>query len=160
VLLWSGLLKATADVSLRCARQAKLSTYGSLQCGFNLQRVFGTVLDKLMMRKYKEVVEEEEEKNETHPEVLESWELFVKKGGDTKRYRDALLNIECAYSVENAIAEFGKEHGVCGQALTDFVISFLDKRFNSGDNWKTTNRKTTRMETTKVMMKMGIVVRM
>ena len=62
--------------------------------------------------------------------------------------------------MENAIAELGKEHGVCDQALTDFVISFLDKRFNSGDNRNTTNPKTTRMETTKVMMKMGIVVRM
>ena len=36
VLLWSGLLEATADVSLRFARQAQLPTWGHLQCGPNL----------------------------------------------------------------------------------------------------------------------------
>ena len=36
VLLRSGLLQVTANVSLRFAWQAQLSTWGSLQCGPNL----------------------------------------------------------------------------------------------------------------------------
>ena len=45
VLLWSGLLKATADVSFCFAHQAQLSRWESLQCGPNMRRVFGAVLD-------------------------------------------------------------------------------------------------------------------
>ena len=45
VILQSGLLEAIAEVSLRFARQAKLSTYEGLQSGPNLRRVFKTVLD-------------------------------------------------------------------------------------------------------------------
>ena len=44
VLLRSGLLEATADVSLCFARQAQLSTWGHLQCGPSLRRVFDAVL--------------------------------------------------------------------------------------------------------------------
>ena len=50
VLLRTELLKATADVSLRTARQANLSTYGRLQCGPHLRRLFESVLGKKMMR--------------------------------------------------------------------------------------------------------------
>ena len=46
-----------------------------------------------MMQKYKGVVQEEEENNEIHAEVLEGWEFLVKKGGNTKQYCDALLKI-------------------------------------------------------------------
>jgi hypothetical protein len=59
--------------------------------------------------------------------------VLVKKGGDIRRYHDALLKDVCAYFVENAIEKFEKEHGVIGQALTDYVIGFLGVRFNSGD---------------------------
>ena len=45
VLLWSGLLKATTNVSLRFAWQAQLSRWGSLQCGPNMRCVFDAVLD-------------------------------------------------------------------------------------------------------------------
>ena len=50
VLLWSGLLKATADVCLWFARQAQLSTWGGLPVGPNLLRVYGTVLGRSMMQ--------------------------------------------------------------------------------------------------------------
>ena len=136
VLLWSGLLEATAEVSLRFARQAKLSTYEVLECGPYLQRVFETVLDQSMMRKYERVVEEEEETNEINTEVLENWEFLVKKSGDTKRYRDAFLKDECVYMVERAIADFGVQHGIYGQALTGYVSRALYVRINgSNDGW-------------------------
>ncbi len=54
-------------------------------------------MDQLMMRKYKWAIDEEEETAKINAEVLESWELLVKKGGDTKWYRDALLKDECAF---------------------------------------------------------------
>ena len=53
VLLQSGSLKATANLSLHFVQQAKLSTYGGLQCVPNLQSAFRTVLNKLMMQEYK-----------------------------------------------------------------------------------------------------------
>ena len=47
VLLWPGLLKAIARVSLRVAHQAReLPTHSGWQCGPSLQRVFETVLDQ------------------------------------------------------------------------------------------------------------------
>jgi hypothetical protein len=85
-----------------------------------------------MMWAYEEVVEEEEE-NKLHAEVLEGWTLLVRKGGNTKRYHGFLWKLECAYLVEDDIAEFGRQHEVCGQALTDYVIGYLYKRLNSGD---------------------------
>ena len=70
VLLRSGLLEATADVCLRFARQAQLSTWGGLQVGPNLLRVYGTVLWRSMMQRYKEAVEEDDT-NKMHVEVEE-----------------------------------------------------------------------------------------
>ena len=63
-------------------------------------------------------------------EVLENWEVLVKKGGDTWWYRDALLKDECVFVVEEAIADFGMEHGICRQALTDHVIGALHVTFD------------------------------
>ena len=59
--------------------------------------------------------------------------MLVKKGGNPKRYCDAIRKLECAYIVEDAIAKFGRQHGVCGQALTEYVIGFLHRRLHSGD---------------------------
>ena len=77
VLLWSRFLQATADVSLFFAQQDWL--WGGLQCESNLQRVFGSVLDKSMMRRYKRVVEEEGDTSGIDVNVEEGWELLVKK---------------------------------------------------------------------------------
>ena len=60
-----------------------------------------------MMRKYKRAIDEEEETAEINTEVLENWELLVKKGGNTRRYRDAFLKDECVFVVVDAIADFG-----------------------------------------------------
>ena len=81
VLLQSGLLKAIAGVSLCFSQQAKLLMYGGLECGPNFQRVFRTVLDELTMQEYKRAIEEEEETTKIDADVLENWELLVKKGG-------------------------------------------------------------------------------
>jgi len=93
-------------------------------------------------------------------------ELLVKKGGDTKWYCDALWKLECAYMVEDVIAKFGRQHGVCGQALTGYVVGFLHRRLHSGDGNDPyypsggDESKTTKSEKMKVMMKMVIVVMM
>ena len=73
LLLWSRLLEAISGVSLDVAHQAcKLSPYSQWQCGLSLQRVFETVLDQSMMRKYKKTIEEEEEMTKwINAEVLE-----------------------------------------------------------------------------------------
>ena len=92
--------------------------YGGLECGPNLQHVFRTVLDKLTMQEYKRAIKEEAETTKIDADVLENWELLVKKGGDTRLYCDALLKDKCVFAVENAIADFGMEHGICPQALT------------------------------------------
>ena len=102
VLLWSGLLEATADVCLWFARQAQLSTYGGFQVGPNLLRVYRTVLGRAMMEMYKEAVWEDEN-IAMHVEVEEGWKLLLRKDGNTRRYHDALLKDECAYLVEEAI---------------------------------------------------------
>ena len=65
--------------------------------------------------------------------VKEGWKLLVKKSGDPKRYRDALLKVKCGYLVEDLIADFGRRHGVCSDALTNYVGGFLHKRLFSGD---------------------------
>ena len=49
VLLRSGLLKATADVCLWFALQARLLTWGGVQVEQNLLHVYRTVLGRLMM---------------------------------------------------------------------------------------------------------------
>ena len=67
-------------------------------------------------------------------EVLENWELLVKKGGNIRRYRDAFLKDEFVFVVVDAIADFGGQHWIGSQALTDYVISALHERINrSGD---------------------------
>jgi hypothetical protein len=85
-----------------------------------------------MMQMYKEAVEEDDT-NEMHVEVEEGWKLLLKKGGDARRYRDALLKDKCAYLVEGAIAEFGLWHGVCRNALSSYVQGFLYRRLYEGD---------------------------
>ena len=70
-------------------------------------------------------------------DVEEGWELLVKKSGDPKRYRDALFKVECGYLVEDLIADFGRRHGVRGDALTGYVGGFLHKRLFSGDGLDT-----------------------
>ena len=87
-----------------------------------------------MMREYKRAVEEGGETNRINAEVLENWELLVKKYGDTKRYRDAFLKDECVYMVERAIADFGVQHGIDGQALTDYVSGALHERINGSND--------------------------
>ena len=136
VLLRSGLLEEIAGVSLSMAHQAcKLSTHSEWQCGPSLQRVFESVLDQLMMQKCKKTIEEEEEMTEwINVEVLEGWEILVKKGGDTKRYHDALMKDECVLVVEHAIADFRVQHGIDGRALTVYVIGALHEGFDEKDN--------------------------
>ena len=95
--------------------------------------MFDNVLDQSMMRKYKRMVEEEGDTSAIIIEVEEGWELLVKKSGNPKRYRDALLKVKCGYLVEDLIADFGRRCGVCGDALTGYVGSFLHKRLFSGD---------------------------
>ena len=57
VLLWSGLLKAIADVCLWFAWQSQPSTCGSFPVGPNLLRLYRTVLGWRMMQMYKAAVE-------------------------------------------------------------------------------------------------------
>jgi hypothetical protein len=85
-----------------------------------------------MMQMYKEAVEEDDS-NTIHVDVEEGWKLLLKKVGDAKRYRDALLKDECGYLVEDAIAEFGLQHGVCRNALSSYVQGFLYCRLHLGD---------------------------
>ena len=66
--------------------------------------------------------------------MLENWELLVKKGGDTRQYCDAFLKDECVFVVVDAIADFGVQHGIDGQALTDYVIGALHERINRSDD--------------------------
>jgi hypothetical protein len=135
VLLWSRFLQATADVSLFFAQQDWL--WGGLQCESNLRRVFGSVLDKSMMRRYKRVVEEEGDTSGIDANVEEGWELLVKKGGSPTRYCDVVLKVECGYLVEDLIANFGRRHGVCCDALNNYVGGFLCERLYGGDRLDT-----------------------
>ena len=57
----------------------------------------------------------------------------MRKGGEPKRYRDALLKDKCAYLVKNTIAGFGLQHGVCRDALSSHVQGFLCRRLYEGD---------------------------
>ena len=72
------------------------------------------------MQMYKAGVKEDDT-NIMHAEVEEGWKLLLRKGGNARRYRDALLKDECAYLVEGAIADFGMRHGVCRNALLSHV---------------------------------------
>jgi hypothetical protein len=69
--------------------------------------------------------------------VKAGWELLVKNVGDPKRYHDAVLNIECGNLVEDLIANFGRRHGVCRDALTNYVGGFLHERLFGGDGLDT-----------------------
>ena len=86
MLLQTGLLEAISVVSLRFSRQAKL-----FECVPNLQCAFRAVLGMSMMQMYKKAVKEEEETTKIHEEVLECWELLVKKGGNIDWYRDTFI---------------------------------------------------------------------
>ena len=66
--------------------------------------------------------------------MLENWELLVKKGGNTRQYCDAFLKDECVFVVVDAIADFGVQHGIDGQALTDYAIRALHERINRSDD--------------------------
>ena len=57
----------------------------------------------------------------------------MKKGGNARRYRDALLKDKCAYLVKNAIAGFGVQQGVSRDALTSHVQGFMRRRLYVGD---------------------------
>jgi len=83
------------------------------------------------------VVEKEGDTSGIGVNVEEGWELLVKKSGSPKRYRDAVLKFECGYLVEDLIADFWSQHGVCGDALTNYVGGFLHKRLFSGDGLDT-----------------------
>ena len=137
VMLRSGLLQATADVSLRFARQAKPFTWGGVQCELNLRRVFEAVLDKSMMQEYKRVVEKEGDLSGIDVNVEAGWELLVKKGGSPTRYHDVVLKVECGNLVEDLIANFRRRHGVCGDALTYYVGGILHDRLFGGDELDT-----------------------
>ena len=89
------------------------------------------------MRKYKRVVEEEGDTSGIGTNVEEGWEVLVKKGGSPTRSRDAVLKVKCSYLVEDLIANFGRRHGVCGDALTNYVGSFLRERLYGGDGLDT-----------------------
>ena len=65
-----------------------------------------------MMRKYKRAIDKEKGTVEINAEVLENWELLVKKDGDTGRYRDAFLKDERVFVVVDTIADFGVQHGI------------------------------------------------
>ena len=86
------------------------------------------------MRKYKRTIDKEKGTVEINAEVLENWELLVKKDGDTGRYRDAFLKDERVFVVVDTIADFGVQHGIGSKALEDYVIGALHERTNrSGD---------------------------
>jgi hypothetical protein len=132
VLLWSGLLKATVDVGLRFAWKAQLSTWCDVPHGRNLLQLYRTVLGRSMMQMYKAAVEEDDT-HKIHAEVEEGWKLLLRKDGNPRRYRDAILKRQCGYLVEDAIAEFGLRHGVCKNALLSYVQGFLYRRLYEDD---------------------------
>ena len=83
------------------------------------------VLDKSVMREYKRVVEKEGDPSGIEANVEAGWELLVKNGGNTKRYHDAVLKVECGNLVEDLIAGFGRRHVVSGDALTYYMGVFF-----------------------------------
>jgi predicted SAM-dependent methyltransferase len=93
--------------------------YSGWQCALSLQLVFDTVLDQSMMQKFKRMIEEEEEMMTgwINTEVLEGWELLVKKGDDAMWYCDGLTEDECVFVVEHAIAHFGYRIGTMAMQL-------------------------------------------
>jgi hypothetical protein len=95
-------------------------------------RVYRTVLGQSMMQMYKDAVKEDDT-NKMYAEVEEGWKFLLRKDGSTRRYRDALLKEKCAYSVKDAIAEFGMRHVVCRNALLSHVQGFLCRRLYEDD---------------------------
>ena len=65
-----------------------------------------------MIWMYKEAVEEDDT-NKIHVEVEEGWKLMLRKGGNPWQYFDSLLKRQFGYLVEDAIAKFGRQNGVC-----------------------------------------------
>ena len=55
--------------------------------------MFETVLGRLMMRMYREAVNEDDT-NAIHAEVEEGWKLLLRKDGNLKQYCNALLKRE------------------------------------------------------------------
>ncbi len=129
ILVRSGLLEAIAEVSLRAAHQARgfMTYHQSCDCGEKLQRAFHDVLGKAMMRMYKKMVEDDAERliPQLNAEVLEGWELFVKKGCDTTRYSNAIMMQECVAAVEDLIDGFGERHNIDSNCITDHVLRSL-----------------------------------
>ena len=74
--------------------------------------VFETLLYQAMMQKYKRAIGKEKGTSKINAEVLENWELLVKKDGNTRWYRDAFLKDERVFVVVDAIADFGLQHGI------------------------------------------------
>jgi hypothetical protein len=90
-----------------------------------------------MMREYKRVVKKEGDTVRIDMNVEAGWGLFVKNGGDPKRYHDAVLKEECGSLVVDLIADFGRRHGVSGDALTHYVGGILHDRVFGGDRLDT-----------------------
>ena len=67
-------------------------------------------------------------------EVLEGWNLLVKKGGNTMHYCDVLMKHECVFVVDHAFGHFGVQHGIGGNAITDYVIGALHESFYERDD--------------------------
>ncbi len=137
ILVRSGLLEAIVEVSLRAAHQARgfTTNHQKYDCGEKLQRAFCDVLEQATMRMYKRMVEDDVERLIPHlnAEVLEGWELLVKKGGDTTRYSNALMMQECVAAVEELIANFGVQHNIDGDRITEHVIHSLHGKFYNVD---------------------------
>ena len=57
--------------------------------------------------------------------------------GNPIRYHDAVLKVECGNLVEDLIANFGRRHGVRGDALTYYVVGILHHRLSGGDGLDT-----------------------
>ena len=83
------------------------------------------------MQKYKRAMKEEEATTKINKIVLVNWKLLIKMDGDTRQYCDAFLKDDCVFAVEEAINNFGVEHGICLQTLTDYVIGALCEKFYS-----------------------------
>ncbi len=54
---------------------------------------------------------------------------WLKKGGNTTRYSDALMKQECVTAVEELIANFGVQHNIDGDRITEHVIHTLHEKF-------------------------------
>ena len=64
-------------------------------------------------------------------------EIVGEEGWQPQRYCVAVIKVKCGYLVEDLIADFWRRHGVCGDALTNYVGGFLHKKLFSGDKLDT-----------------------